>query len=163
MFHLGHKCPLDTSYCLENVHLCTFSHIMLVNIHYVPKPYTFNVRYQKSTRKSQINVRKHVLKCTIPAHISTDAHACPEKSYYNVRLCHTVFNVHKPRNIRGAPMPEKTPVQHVRRCPYGALECPGQCSLNGHTIRRTPFHVLHLVYTKLSNVLITYLYVPKFA
>ena len=51
---------------------------MLVNIHYVPKPYTFNVRLQKSTRKSQINVRKHVLKCTIPAHISTDAHVCPD-------------------------------------------------------------------------------------
>ena len=91
MFHLGHKCPLDTSNCLENVHLCMFSRIMLVNIHYVPKPYTFNVRFQKSTRKSQINVRKHVLKCTIPAHVSTDAHACPEESYYNVRHCHTVL------------------------------------------------------------------------
>ena len=64
---------------------------MLVNIHYVPKPYTFNVRYQKSTRKSQINVRKHVLKCTIPAHISTDAHACPEAYYYNVQHCHTAL------------------------------------------------------------------------
>ena len=52
MFHLGHKCPLDTSNCLENVHLCTFSHIMLVNIHYVPKPYTFNVQYQKKVQEN---------------------------------------------------------------------------------------------------------------
>ena len=26
--------------------------------------------------------------------------------------------------------PKRRPYKHVRRCPYGALECPGQCSLN---------------------------------
>ena len=39
--------------------------------------------------------------------------------------------------------PKRCPYKHVRRCRYGAPECPGQCSLNRHTIRRMPFHVLH--------------------
>ena len=54
--------------------------------------------------------------------------------------------------IRGAPM---------LFCPYGAPECPGQCSLYGHAIRRMLLNVLHLVHTKQSNVLVTYFYVPK--
>ena len=57
--------------------------------------------------------------------------------------------------------PKRRPYEHVRRCPYGAPECPSQLAPYGHTIRRTPFHVLHLVHTKLSNVLVTYFYVPK--
>ena len=57
--------------------------------------------------------------------------------------------------------PKRRPYKHVRRCPYGAPECPTQRTLYGHTIRRMPFHVLRLVHTKLSNVLVTYFYVPK--
>ena len=33
MFHTGHKCPLDMLKCLENVHLCRLSYIMVVNAH----------------------------------------------------------------------------------------------------------------------------------
>ena len=48
-------------------------------------------------------------------------------------------------------MPEKTP---IRTCPQMSVRRSGM-------IRRTPFHVLHLVDTKHSNVLDTYFYVPK--
>ena len=51
--------------------------------------------------------------------------------------------------------PKRRPYELVRKCPYGAPECPGRCSLYGHTICQTPFHVLHLVHTKINNVLIT--------
>ena len=57
--------------------------------------------------------------------------------------------------------PKRRPSEHICRFPYGALECLGQCSLNGRTIRQTLLNVLHLVHTKKSNVLITYFYVPK--
>ena len=32
-FAVGHICPLDMLKCLENVHLCRLSHIMVVNAH----------------------------------------------------------------------------------------------------------------------------------
>ena len=57
--------------------------------------------------------------------------------------------------------PKRRPYEHVRRCPYGAPECLSQLAPYGHTIRRTPFHVMRLVHTKDSNVLVTYFYVHK--
>ena len=44
MYHLGHKYPPGASNCIEYVHICTFSHIMVVIAHrcsqtvYVQRP-----------------------------------------------------------------------------------------------------------------------------
>ena len=73
----------------------------------------------------------------------------------------TCFFSQQPDTSEELLCPKRRPYKHVRRCPYSAPECPGQCSLYGHTIHRTLLNVLHLVHTKQSNVLVTYFYVPK--